>query len=174
MTELASHSTDYGVVESEPPEVMERNLRIASQLWSSATVFFFFAFLFAYFYLRSLNEQHLWHPRAVKAQVAMGTLITVLVVASALVAYAAARRLGSGDQRAWRMGGLLALVLGLAAIAAQVVEWASLGFGPTQGGFASVFLGWTGLYWLFLFITVICYVALTQVVKTWLLKKAWT
>ena len=153
MTELASHSTGYTVVESEPPEVMERNLRIASQLWSSATVFFFFAFLFAYFYLRSLNEQHLWHPRAVKAPVAMGTVVTVLVVASALVAYAAARRLGSGDQRAWRIGGLLALVLGLAAIVAQVVEWASLGFGPTQGGFASVFLGWTGLYWLFLIVS---------------------
>jgi len=38
-------------------------------------------------------------------------------------------------------------------------------------------LGFTplpGLYWPFLFITVICYVALTQAVKTWLLKKAWT
>ena len=38
-------------------------------------------------------------------------------------------------------------------------------------------LGFTplpGFYWPFLFITVICYVALTQAVKTWLLKKAWT
>ena len=29
MTELATHATDYGVVEREPPEVMARNLRIA-------------------------------------------------------------------------------------------------------------------------------------------------
>jgi Mg2+-importing ATPase len=47
-----------------------------------------------------------------------------------------------------------------------------LPFSPVAGA-----LGFTplpGLYWLFLFITVICYVALTQAVKTWLLKKAWT
>ena len=38
-------------------------------------------------------------------------------------------------------------------------------------------LGFTPLpffYWPFLLITVVCYVALTQAVKTWLLKKAWT
>jgi len=38
-------------------------------------------------------------------------------------------------------------------------------------------LGFTALpafYWPFLIITVMCYVALTQAVKTWLLKKAWT
>jgi Mg2+-importing ATPase len=47
-----------------------------------------------------------------------------------------------------------------------------LPFSPIAGA-----LGFTplpGLYWPFLFITVICYVALTQAVKTWLLKKAWT
>jgi len=47
-----------------------------------------------------------------------------------------------------------------------------LPYSPAAGA-----LGFTplpGLYWPFLFITVICYVALTQAVKTWLLKKAWT
>ena len=47
-----------------------------------------------------------------------------------------------------------------------------LPFSPVAGalGFSPL----PGLYWPFLFITVICYVALTQAVKTWLLKKAWT
>jgi Mg2+-importing ATPase len=47
-----------------------------------------------------------------------------------------------------------------------------LPFSPVAGA-----LGFTtlpGLYWPFLFVTVICYVALTQAVKTWFLKKAWT
>ena len=52
-----SHSTDYSVVERERRPVMADNLRVAAQLWASATVFFFFAFLFAYFYLRSLNSR---------------------------------------------------------------------------------------------------------------------
>jgi Mg2+-importing ATPase len=47
-----------------------------------------------------------------------------------------------------------------------------LPFSPIAGalGFSPL----PGFYWPFLFITVICYVALTQAVKTWLLKKAWT
>ena len=41
MSELARHSTDYSVVERERPQVMADNLRVAAQLWASATVFFF-------------------------------------------------------------------------------------------------------------------------------------
>ena len=152
MTELAHHSTDYSVVEREPPEVMARNLRVASQLWASATVFFFFAFLFAYFYLRSLNSPDLWHPQHVEASVTLGTVIILCVVArrrSSLPARAPAvaprtGRRGAG-WRSWRLS------LGLAAVVLQIVEWATIGFGPTEGGFASVFLGWTGLYILFVF-----------------------
>lgn len=150
MSEFASHETPYAVVEREPPEVMARNLRVGSQLWASATAFFFFAFVFAYFYLRSLNQAHLWHPHTVKAPVALGTVTTLLVVASAAVAWASAGRLRGGDERAWRTGGLAALVLGVAAVVVQIVEWTSIGFGPTDGGYASVFVGWTSLFMLFL------------------------
>jgi heme/copper-type cytochrome/quinol oxidase subunit 3 len=153
MSELASHSTDYSVVEREPPQVMGRNLRVASQLWASATVFFFFAFLFAYFYLRSLNSQGLWHPHDVKVPVGLGTAITACVVVSALASGYAVRRLRDDDADTWRWVGLASLALGLAAVVLQVVEWTTIGFGPTEGGFASVFLGWTGLYILFVFCT---------------------
>ncbi len=76
MTELADHATDYSVVEREPPEVMARNLRIASHLWSSATAFFFAAFLFAYFYLRSLDSSAVWRPKHVDPSFTLGTLAT--------------------------------------------------------------------------------------------------
>jgi heme/copper-type cytochrome/quinol oxidase subunit 3 len=149
VSELARHSTGYVAVEREPPEVMGRNLRVASHLWASATAFFFVAFLFAYFYLRTLNQHGLWHPRDVKAPVALGTLIAAVVAASAVSALAGSRRLRDGDDRSWRLLGTVALVLGLAAVVLQVVEWSTLGFGPTNGAFASVFVGWTGLYLLF-------------------------
>ena len=149
MSGLAQHSTDYSAAEREPPQVMARNLRIASQLWASGTVFFFFAFLFAYFYLRSLNSQGLWHPHNVHAPVVLGTVITACVAISAIAAWYAARRLEAGDESTWRRVGIVALLLGLVAFALQIVEYATIGFGPTEGGFASVFLGWTGLYALF-------------------------
>ena len=131
---------------------MARNLRVASQLWASATVFFFFAFLFAYFYLRSLNSQGLWHPHNVKAPVGLGTAIIRRASSCRLLASGYASAVCTDDDAdTWRWVGLAALALGLAAVVLQVVEWATIGFGPTDGGFASVFLGWTGLYILFVF-----------------------
>jgi heme/copper-type cytochrome/quinol oxidase subunit 3 len=151
MSELAQPSTDYGVVEREPRSAVERNLMIASRLWASSLVFFFFAFLFAYFYLRSLNEHGLFKPKGVKAPEGWGIAIVVCLVLSVVLL-----RLGAVDQRsdrrpAWRLKGLGALLLGLAAIVLQIIAWSSLGFGPTDGGYASVYLGWTGLYTIFLF-----------------------
>jgi heme/copper-type cytochrome/quinol oxidase subunit 3 len=153
VTELAQHSTPYSVVEAEPPELMGRNLRVAAHLWASSTGFFFFAFLFAYFYLRSVNSQGKWHPHAVKAPVTLGTLIAASVVVSAVLVVVAASRLRTGDESGWRLAGLGGLVLGVLAIVLQVVEWSTIGFGPTEGGYASVFFGWTGLYLVFLVCT---------------------
>jgi heme/copper-type cytochrome/quinol oxidase subunit 3 len=149
MTELADHSTDYSVVEREPPEVMGRNLRIASHLWSSATAFFFIAFLFAYFYLRSLDSSHVWRPKHVDPSLTLGTLTVAALVVAAVLLW-----LGLADHRAerrpaWRAKGALALVLLLAAVTLQIVEWSTQGFGPTDGPYASIYLGWTGLLALF-------------------------
>jgi heme/copper-type cytochrome/quinol oxidase subunit 3 len=151
VSDLASHSTDYSVVEQESPDVLSRSLRVGAHLWSSATLFFFAAFLFAYFYLRALNTQGHFKPKGVDAPTGWGTAIMLCVVACAVLVY-----WGSLDQRAdrrqlWRIKGVVALALGLVAVILQIVSWSQLAWGPTQGGFASVFLGWTGLYALFVF-----------------------
>lgn len=150
MTELATHSTEYGIVEREPPEVMARNLRIAAHLWSSATAFFFAAFLFAYFYLRSLDSSSVWRPKHVDPSFTLGTLAMLALVAAAGLLW-----LGlvdhRGDRRpAWRVKGAVAIVLLVAAVAFQIVEWSTQGFGPTEGAYASVYLGWTGMFTFFL------------------------
>jgi heme/copper-type cytochrome/quinol oxidase subunit 3 len=151
VTDLASHSTEYGVVEQEPPSILARNLRVASHIWSSATAFFFVAFLFAYFYLRSLNNQGQWKPKGIDAPTGWGIVIVLCVVAStALVVW------GAVDQRSdrrplWRMKGVAGAALALLAIVFQIVAWLTLDWGPTGGGYASVYFGWTGLYTLFLF-----------------------
>jgi len=150
LSELAAHQTDYAVVEGEPPELLERNLNSAAHLLASATAFFFLAFFFAYFYLRSLNNAGLWHPKHVTPSVTLGTLVLALTVLSALLV-----RLGLVDQRAtrrreWRLKAAIALALGIGAIVLQVVEWIAVGFGPADGGYASVFFGWTAFNVLFI------------------------
>jgi heme/copper-type cytochrome/quinol oxidase subunit 3 len=149
VTELATHSTDYGIVEGESPDVMARNLRIASHLWSSATAFFFAAFLFAYFYLRSLDSSKVWRPKHVNPSFTLGTLTVLALVAAAALLWLGLRD-HRGDRRpAWRLKGVGSVVLLLAVVALQIIEWSTQGFGPTDGPYASVYLGWTGLLTIF-------------------------
>jgi len=155
---LANHGTGYEVVEQEPPEVLGRNLVSAGQLLAGATSFFFVSFLFAYFYLRSLNSNGQWdtvvsdsgkilgHP---KASIGWGTAVVACYVVSALLV-----RLGLADHRAmrrtlWRQKGAAALAIGVVGLVLQVVAWTQESFGPTGGGYASVYFGWTAFLFLF-------------------------
>jgi heme/copper-type cytochrome/quinol oxidase subunit 3 len=162
MSELAQQTTGYEVVEEEPPELLGRNLRSAGHLWAATTAFFFVGFVFAFFYLRSLNNGHMWHPKGVNPPLGMGTAIVVCVLLSVALTWLGLRerrraagadpysgRLDEALLWSWRRLGLLALGFGVAAVVLQCVEYATLGFGPTQGGFASVFVGWTGMFALF-------------------------
>src|SRR6266851_888432 len=82
--ELVCDNADYGVVEGEPPELLGRNLASAGHLLASATAFFFLAFVFAYFYLRSLNNAGMWKPKHVDTSVTWGTIVTACIVVSAM------------------------------------------------------------------------------------------
>ena len=149
MSELAAHGTDYSVVESEEPDVLASNLWSASHLLASATVFFFLAFFFAYFYLRSVNNAGMWKPKHVDASVTWGTLVMACIVASALLVRFGMIDQAAGRREAFRLKGLLALVLGLVALGLQAAAWTQQSFGPSDGGYASVYFGWTAFLWLF-------------------------
>jgi heme/copper-type cytochrome/quinol oxidase subunit 3 len=129
----------------ELPDVGARSLYIAGRLLAGAATFFFLAYLFAYFYLRSLDENGMWRPAHVKVDQVYGAVVIACVVVSALLAILAGRQMKAGS-RAWLPAAAIALVLGLAAVAVQCVQYTVQHFGPTDGGYASVFYAWTGLY----------------------------
>jgi len=129
----------------EPPDVGARALAVSARLLAGATTFFFLAFLFSYFYLRSLNVEHMWRPPHVKPDAALGVAFVVCVVLSAALAVLAGRAMKS-RAAGWIRPGWGAVVLGLAAIALQCIEYTVQKFGPTDGAFASVFCAWTAFY----------------------------
>jgi heme/copper-type cytochrome/quinol oxidase subunit 3 len=152
---LAHAGTGYEVVEQEPPELLGRNLISASHLLAGATAFFFVAFVFAYFYLRSLDNGGLWKPSGVDASIGWGTAVVACYVLSAALV-----RLGLADHRAlrrsqWRQKGGIALLAGVAGLVLQVIAWTHESFGPADGGFASVYFGWTAFLFLFVFLTLV-------------------
>jgi heme/copper-type cytochrome/quinol oxidase subunit 3 len=129
----------------EPPDVGARALYVAGRLLAGATTFFFLAFLFAYFYLRSLNENHQWHPGNVKADQALGAAIIACVLLSAVLAIVAGRQM-KAQSPGWLGPAIASLALGLVAIALQCIEYTVQHFGPTDGGYASVFCAWTAFF----------------------------
>jgi heme/copper-type cytochrome/quinol oxidase subunit 3 len=151
---LAAH------IEPEPPGWQPRALWVTARLLCGAASFFFLAFVFAYFYLRSLDVNKSWKIGSVHPSVGWGVAIAVVLVASAVLMRLAATRptdslrLGAG-----------ALVLALLSVVLQVIDWTTLGFGPASGAYASVFIGWTALYAVF---TLPCaYWIETQAASVW-------
>jgi heme/copper-type cytochrome/quinol oxidase subunit 3 len=130
---------------AETPELHERIDRIGFGLIGGATVMFFFAFVFAYFYLRSLDNNGLWRPAGVEPPAGWGIAIAAALALSA-VAFGYAARVARRESGGWIIPSGIALALGLFACVAQVVEYAHISFGPESGGYASVFFGWTVFY----------------------------
>lgn len=139
---------------TEQPEQFLRNLRVGSRIWAASLAFFFIAFLFAFFYLRALNSNGLWrgwpHTHKPHPSLAFGVVILICVLASAAITWAATMLAPA----MWRLAVLASAGFALAAVGLQAAQFSSLGFGPTDGGYASVFVGWTGLFTLILFATV--------------------
>jgi heme/copper-type cytochrome/quinol oxidase subunit 3 len=129
----------------EPPDVGARALSVASRLLAGATTFFFLAFVFAYFYLRSINQDHMWRPGHVKPNQGLGAAFIACVVIGALAAIVAGRELKAGSP-SWLTSAVASIGLGLAAVALQCVAYTQQHFGPTDGAYASVYCTWTALY----------------------------
>jgi len=109
--------------------------------------FGFGAFVFAFFYLRSLNSHDLWHPAGLKGpQPWAGALIMGLIVASALVQFGGLTRIKAGSRATWQAAAAAALALGLGAMGMQVWQLLNLPFFPGSAGFASVFVGATPVF----------------------------
>jgi len=129
----------------EPPDVGARALSVAARLLAGASTFFFLAFLFAYFYLRSLNVEHMWHPAHVKVNQGLGAAFIACVVLSAGLTILAGRSM-KAKSPSWLGPAIGGVVLGLAAVVLQCIEFTAQHFGPTDGAFASVFCAWSGFY----------------------------
>jgi len=119
-----------------------------SRLALGGLSFLFGAFAFAYFYLRSINSGGRWHGSGyIAPNLILGTFIMFAVLVSAGVQYAGLQRIKAGHKREWQIWGLIALALGVGAVAMQILDLLFLPFWPGSSGYASVF---TGFYAFFL------------------------
>jgi heme/copper-type cytochrome/quinol oxidase subunit 3 len=147
-------------IELEPPEWQPRAMWVSARQLCGAGAFFFISFVFAYFYLRSLDTHKDWKIGSVNPSTGLGVTILVVLIISAVAMRLAATR----PELTVPAGGAAAL-LALLAIVLQVILWTTLGFGPASGGYASVYVGWTAFYTVFMLFCV--YWIETQVASVW-------
>ena len=126
------------------PAARSLNLRLGARLFVAADAFVFLAFLFAYLYLRSVNQHGLWHPPHTSPSLALGIVTLVTVVGSAGALMLALRALRAGKPSNWRAAAGLSLALLLVALVVQGWQLVDPGFSPYHGGaFGSIFVGFT-------------------------------
>ncbi len=117
---------------------------VGARLAIGGLTFLFGAFVFAFFYLRSLNSHGMWFPASfVPPDQWSGALIMAFTLASALLQTLVLQRLKAGHKAVWMAGAALALGLGLAAAGVQLWQLTKEPFWPASSGFASVFTGAT-------------------------------
>jgi heme/copper-type cytochrome/quinol oxidase subunit 3 len=142
----------------ESPDIEARIISIGAYLGAAATAFFFIAFLFAFFYLRALNTNGLWGGgkpgHHVHPALTVGIIVLVCMLASVALVRVSLAGLRAEKGYARRVA-VVALGLGLAAVAVQCWQYTDLGFGPGDGGYASVYLGWTGFFTILAFVVLI-------------------
>ena len=157
MADMATPSSQEAAIAAENPEDVayyhESGLNAAwtgSRLAIGGLTFLFGAFVFAYFYLRSLNSSGRWQGSGfAPPSLWIGTTIMLLALVSASVHWFGLQRIKAGHKGTWQIDGLIALGLGLAAVAFQIYQLTDLPFVPGSSGYSSVF---TGFYPVFLVI----------------------
>jgi heme/copper-type cytochrome/quinol oxidase subunit 3 len=134
--QVASETSEWA------PAVDARVTRIGMRLFAGADVFFFASFFFAFFYLRSMNNDYSWLPAGTTHPTrGIGALIVALAILVAVFYMAAMRNASMSRTALW-----LALAAGFLFVGAQVYEFRNLGFDPQQGGgYPSVFVGLKGV-----------------------------
>lgn len=128
-------------IEPEPHDWSVRPLPVAGRMWCGAIAFFFGSFLFAYFYLRSLNTNNAWKLGHVHPAGGLGAAVMAVLLVSGVLMHLGSRRPADTIST-----GFVAFVLALIAVALQFVQYSVLDFGPASGAYASVFFGWTATY----------------------------
>jgi heme/copper-type cytochrome/quinol oxidase subunit 3 len=129
-----------------------------SRLAIGGLAFLFGAFVFTYFYLRSVDSLGKWANTGYRPpSLLLGTIIMLAVLISAGVHYLGLQRIKAGHKKTWQICALISLIIGLGAVAMQIIELIYLPFPPGSSGFASTFTGFypvftvillAGLVWL--------------------------
>ncbi|MFN0154433.1 MAG: heme-copper oxidase subunit III [Gaiella sp.] len=117
-------------------------------LFIASEAMLFGSFFAAYFFVRVVNptapEQ--WPPEPFEFPVFVAFVNTCILVTSSFTVHWALQSIKKGNRRGLQGGLVATILLGLAFLLTQGIEYAHIGFNTGDGAFASAFFGLTGLH----------------------------
>ena len=110
----------------------------------ASDVMLFSPFFAAYFLFRSTNDP--WPVAGVHLDVTRAAVFTAVLVASSFTMHTADRAQERGDRRSMKVWLAATVLLGLAFLTNQLLEYATLDFRADDHAYGSVYWGLTGLH----------------------------
>jgi cytochrome c oxidase subunit III len=135
---------------AHPPEA-HRSSRIDAQLlgvllFIISEAMLFGSFFTAYFFVRAVQGEGDWPPEPFEFPVPVATMNTIILVASSFTMHYALHSIKQNNRIGLQVGLATTFLMGAAFLFTQVNEYFKAGFAISDGAFASVFYGLTGLH----------------------------
>jgi len=146
---MESASIAHGAHAGHPPEA-NRSSRIDAQLlgvllFIISEAMLFGSFFTAYFFIRVVQNEP-WPPDPFDFPVAVASMNTAILVSSSFTVHYALHSIKRGNRLGLQVGLATTFLLGAMFLFTQVNEYFKAGFSISDGAFASVFYGLTGLH----------------------------
>jgi cytochrome c oxidase subunit 3 len=108
----------------------------------------FGSFFTAYFFVRVVNPDapSTWPPPPYEFPKFVAGVNTAILVTSSFTMHWALQSIKRNNRRGLQAGLVLTILMGTAFLLTQFIEYAHVGFNTSDGAFASVFFGLTGLH----------------------------
>jgi cytochrome c oxidase subunit III len=120
-------------------------LTVGTIVFLASEVMFFSGLFATYFTLREISTGA-WPPPDVHLPVVRASIFTALLISSSVTMQLAVRGIARGDKVAFRRWVIVTVLLGLAFLGNQAVEWTEAEFSWASHAFGSLFFTMTGFH----------------------------
>ena len=122
-------------------------------LFIASEAMLFGAFFTAYFFVRVVNpDAPEWPLEPFHLPVFVAGVNTAVLVTSSFTMHWALQSIKRGNRAGLQAGLALTFLMGFAFLITQMLEYARIGFNPSDGAFGTIFFGLTGLHGAHVFI----------------------
>ena len=147
---MSAHAEAHAHHHGPPPANRSSRLEpstLGMFLFIASEAMLFGAFFTAYFFVRVVNpDAEPWPLPPFELPKFVAGVNTAILVTSSFTIHWALQSIKRDNHAGLKAGLVLTLLMGLSFLLTQMIEYAHVGFNTSDGAFASVFFGLTGLH----------------------------